>query len=114
MKYVINENRLEQLIRNYFDDNFLGMSMNSDDNLYGEKCFVHFYKPNYETMFHLYNKCYYDDWGLYDKNYPTLRFNNYSDFYALNSYFGNLWKPIFKEWFYENYNFEVKTIITTD
>jgi len=27
-----------------------------------------------------------------------------------NSLFGRLWKPIFKEWFKENFNLNVKTI----
>ena len=41
---------------------------------------------------------------------PIVIFENKSDYDSLDAYFGNKWKRVFKDWFFEKFGFEIKTI----
>jgi hypothetical protein len=41
---------------------------------------------------------------------PILIFENPSEYESLENYFGNRWKSVFKNWFFEKFGFEIKTI----
>ena len=91
-----------------------------DDNGNPDDSFYTFYFEDYDddvhdgTIFRWYNKKYWDgDSPLVKRRRdesPMLVFESYSDMDRLDSMFGEHWKPAFKQWFYDNFGFEIKTI----
>ena len=132
MKYIITESKLNETIKNYlnsmFDVNNIGWTYGFDDMGNEVDYAVEFYNNDYdedETVFRWYDKEYWDEQidelspsQEYDRNLlkryknesPILELEHSNTSNALNGYFGDAWKEPFKEWFKENFNFEVKTI----
>ena len=118
MKFIIHEDRLEEVIRNFINSNY------EVDNIHSNEIHDEDWNPTDTGM-----EYYYGDYGddeivfmLYNENYwtnphdtkrllsPILVIED-SDFHSnLNSMFGNKWKPLFKEWFKENFGEDIKTI----
>jgi hypothetical protein len=109
-KYTIGEGKLKEVIMNHFDSYFDVKNLESytsDD------------EPNYASINNIKNDDFVIRW--YDKEYFTNRDskfgklapvvsieNEYID--PLDSMFGDLWKPIFKEWFEKNFNLPVNFV----
>jgi hypothetical protein len=109
-KYTIGEGKLKEVIMNHFDSYFDVKNLESytsDD------------EPNYASINNIKNDDVVIRW--HDKEYftnPDSKFgklapvvsieNEYID--PLDSMFGNLWKPIFKEWFEKNFNLPVNFV----
>ena len=113
MKYIITENKLHQFIKNYLNKEYgdLNSTCSFDDNGDEDWCAVVFYRDDYsddDVIFRWYDCCYFD--GLPPKHCPYVEFENKSELNALNGYFGDVWKPIFKLWFYLEFDMKVKDI----
>jgi len=123
MKIIITENQLnemEQHIYDYIDDLY-----DVSDISYGELEIydfdnreyvisddIYFYSGDFShgTMeFILYQQSYekMDDYILMES--PVLFIEDYNKIELLNQ-FGELWKPVFKKWFKDNFNYDIKTI----
>jgi hypothetical protein len=118
MKYIITEEKMTSLIRNYLDKSFGDLNWSYIEADYEEDedidCGVVFYKGDYSEWnkkFRLYEECWWVD-GEYDRmaKSPILIFENPSEYESLEAYFGSKWKRIFKDWFLEKFGFEIKTI----
>lgn len=90
-----------------------------DEDGNDDYCAASFYHGNYtdgDTLFRWYDECYWDD--VEDEirkkdfkyNSPILEFEDASKLTALNGYFGNTWKPVFRKWFKENFDYRVNKI----
>lgn len=113
MKFIISENKLESSIKKFFDSFFRPNEIHfteMDDSF----TVFEFYYGDYsdeEIIFRLYQKDFWED--PVDFRFelsPILFFEPYGHYETLNDHFGELWKPIFKEWFKENFDFDIKTI----
>jgi hypothetical protein len=64
-----------------------------------------------KKKFRLYEECWWVE-GEYDRmeKSPILIFENPSEYESLENYFGNRWKSVLKDWFFEKFGFEIKTI----
>ena len=131
MKYIITESKLNETIKNYlnsmFDVNNIGWTYGFDDMGNEVDYAVEFYNNDYdedETVFRWYDKEYWDEQidelspsqeydrkllKKYKNDSPILEFENSNVSRSLNGYFGDSWKQPFKEWFYDNFGFIVKT-----
>jgi hypothetical protein len=118
MKYIITEQKMGSLIRNYLDKSYGDLNWEYIDADYEEgedtDCGMVFYKGDYTELkkkFRLYEECWWVE-GEYDRmaKSPILIFENPSEYGALEGYFGNRWKSVFKNWFFEKFGFEIKTI----
>ena len=80
-----------------------------------------FYKEDedYKIIFNWYDKSYWNaersDYAkrFYEKS-PILDFENANDLDSLNGYFGDIWVPVFKKWFQDNFRIPVKSIFNVD
>lgn len=119
MKYIITENRLNQIVKNY-----LNSTINTDDikleyvsdstgwgvNGYGIEYYLKS-SDDEEPLFRKYDTLYWDDMDFRKKLSPILYIENRHLVKSLNSYFGEeSWKEGFKEWFLETFDEPVKTI----
>ena len=118
MKYIITEQKMTSLIRNYLDKSYGDLNWEYIDADYEEgedtDCGVVFYRGDYTELnkkFRLYEECWWveGEWDRQAKS-PIVIFENPSEYEALESYFGNRWKSVFKNWFSEKFGFEVKTV----
>jgi hypothetical protein len=118
MKYIITEEKMTSLIRNYLDKTYGDLNWEYIEADYEEDedidCGVVFYKGDYSDLkkkFRLYEECWWveGEWEGQAKS-PIVIFENPSEYEALESYFGNRWKSVFKNWFSEKFGFEVKTV----
>lgn len=135
MKYIITESKLNEIIKNYlnsvFDVNNIGWTYGSDDWGNDVDYAVKFYEGDYEdgldenTIFRWYDEGYWNEQieelspsQEYDRKLlkkhinqsPIVEFEDSNISNSLNGYFGDTWKEPFKEWFHDNFNFEVNTI----
>lgn len=131
MKYIIKESKLNETIKNYLNSVYpvdeMHWTPSLDDDLNEMDSAMVFYIGDYdedETVFRWYDEGYWDyemedlspaqefDRKLlkkYKNDSPILEFENSNISNALNGYFGDAWKEPFKEWFYDNFGFIVKT-----
>jgi len=123
MKYLIQESRLKSLIIDYLNSTFpvdeINWNNDYDEDGNDDYCAASFYKGDYidgETQFRWYDECYWnrvtDEWRKKDlmDNSPILEFEDEIKLKALNGYFGDAWKPVFREWFMENFDYRVNKI----
>jgi hypothetical protein len=118
MKYIITEQKITSLIQNYLDKSYGDLNWEYIDADYEEEedtdCGVVFYKGDYSEWnkkFRLYEECWWFEGEYYRmEKSPILIFENPSEYESLENYFGNRWKSVFKDWFFEIYGFKVKTI----
>ena len=119
MKFVINESKLNEIIWKYLDDNFpdLDYSNYIDENGDDDECAKIFHRGSFldgDNIFRYYNKCWwktdtYKGLEMLEKS-PIIIFENSNEFISLESYFGDLWIPVFKKWFMKTFDLPVKTI----
>jgi hypothetical protein len=118
MKYIITEQKITSLIQNYLDKSYGDLNWEYIDADYEEEedtdCGVVFYKGDYSEWnkkFRLYEECWWFEGEYYRmEKSPILIFENPSEYESLENYFGNRWKSVFKDWFFEKFGFEIKTI----
>ena len=115
MKFIITENKLKPIIKDYLDsfydvDNINYTAYFDDDGNETDLAYRFYYGDFGEDdeVFQLYNKNYWTDPDDFRVELsPILFVESYG---ALTKMFGDRWKPIFKQWFKENFGFDVKTI----
>ena len=133
MKYIITESKLNETIKNYlnsvFPINEMHWTPSLDDDLNEMDSAMVFYIGDYdedETVFRWYDEGYWEeeesslpDSGFeydrkllkkYKNDSPIIEFENSNISNSLIGYFGDAWKQPFKEWFKDNFDFEVNTI----
>jgi hypothetical protein len=118
MKYIITEQKITSLIQNYLDKSYGDLNWEYIDADYEEEedtdCGVVFYKGDYSEWnkkFRLYEECWWFEGEYYRmEKSPILIFENPGEYESLENYFGNRWKSVFKDWFFEKFGFEIKTI----
>ena len=126
MKLIITENRLHDLILNYIEDAYPVDGINytegyDDDGNPDDSSYI-FYFGDYDydegdgTIFRWYGKDYWDgdDTEILRhriEQSPMLHFEDSRDSEKLDGLFGDNWKPVFKEWFKENFGLDIKTVL---
>lgn len=132
MKYIITESKLNETIKNYLNSVFpvdeMHWTPSLDDDLNEMDSAMVFYIGDYdedETVFRWYDEGYWTNemedlspgqefdrklLKKYKNDSPIIEFENSNISNSLNGYFGDAWKQPFKEWFKDNFNFEVNTI----
>ena len=131
MKVIITESKLDNVIYNYLDELFAAENGSTEIhklesiNEMGEKI---------EETYDIVNDDYYDDDNDWDylfswsgKEYyenhvnqsfgsrlvdeaPIVEINDNNKVRNLDSYFGNLWRPVFIKWFKDKVNLPIKTL----
>ena len=123
MKIIITENQLnniEQYIYDYINElydvdniHYVERELYDFDNdEYVMSDDTHFYNFDYsdgETIFILYEKGYERIRDGKIMEGPVLYIEDEDKIELLNQ-FGDLWKPVFKKWFKDNFDYEFKTI----
>ena len=120
MKYIITESKLERAIISYLDENFYPDYGWDDEEYYRGEL-----KINNEIDFYINDMDSYIYYGCNSgkKNDKNFASSGKLEYYKcpllsiypavsqqLNSYFGDMWKPIFKKWFEENTGLTVNQI----
>ena len=125
MKIIITENKLYNAlykeIDNFYDTSNIGqinpvtyMGEYWDENPYITEYFYHIYEGNYDedgVAFVYIQKEYYSDEPSsksFREKTPILIVNDYE---KLTSMFGSYWIEPMKEWFKDNFDLPVKTIV---
>ena len=131
MKYIITESKLNETIKNYLNSVIpvedINWTPSIDENGNEMDSAIEFYVGDYldeEPLFRWYDKGYWDNemedlsptqefdrklLKKYKNESPILEFEKSNISRSLNGYFGDVWKEPFKEWFYDNFGFIVKT-----
>ena len=132
MKVIITESKLDNVIYNYIDEMFA--AENGSTEIHKLESINNEEGGNIEDAYDIVNDDYYDDendgeylfsWsgkGYYE-NHPSKKFgarlvdeapiveiNDDNKVRNLDSYFGNLWRPIFIKWFQDKVNLTIKTL----
>jgi hypothetical protein len=119
MNYIITEEQNQRLIDSiveYFDNNLTPYDGWETPSEYakalkiGKEIFLFIEDPQYDSSQHM--------WYATDKNpYATIPKEDSpvvtlpEDVYdSLTSYFGDMWKPIFKQWFFKNTELPVNKV----
>ena len=119
MKYIITENKLNDIILNFINNYYNVDEIHSnpyhdeDGNPTANSIeyYLGDYYVDYEEVFRLYNEGYWTEPGDFRKKLSPILMIENGDFVShLNSMFHDNWKPVFKEWFEENFGEKVKTI----
>ena len=123
MKYIITENRLNNFIIQYIEKKYPVRDINytegEDDYGNPDDSAYEFYLGDYddnETIFRWYGKEYWEgdnDEILRNRieRSPILYFEDSREPTKLDKMFGEHWKPVFKKWFYDNFDLEINTIL---
>ena len=135
MKFIISENRINDLVVKHLDSMFdvanIGWIYGADDMGNDVDYAAEFYENDYDygenTIFRWYDKGYWieDETTLpetgreYDRKLlkkqinqsPILEFDNSHLSSQLDGIFGDRWEEPFKIWFEDNFHFPVKTIL---
>jgi hypothetical protein len=132
MKVIITESKLDDVIYNYIDELFTAEngnneihkleSLSASDELNkpieGAYEFVNddYYEHDQEYLFTWTGKKYYENHAhqsfgarLIDEA-PIVEINDDNKVRNLDSYFGNLWRPVFIKWFQDKVNLPIKTL----
>jgi hypothetical protein len=131
MKYLITESKLDDVIYNYIDELFAAENGSTEIHKLES---INQDGENIEDVYDIVNDDYYDDnnggdylftWAgkKYYENHahqsfgarlvdeaPIVEINDGGKVKNLDSYFGNLWKPVFIKWFKDKVNLPIKTI----
>ena len=118
MRFVISENRLNDIIlnfiNNYYDVDEIHSNPFHDEDGNPTNDAIEYYLGDWgdgEEVFRLYNESYWTNPDDFRKKLsPILMIENEDFISHLNSMFQDKWKPVFKEWFKENFGEEIKTI----
>ena len=120
MKYIITEDKLRDVIynyiNNYYDVDEIHSNQFHDEDGNPTDAAIEYYLGDYngdfeEEVFYLYNESYWTNPDDFRKKLsPILMIEDENFASYLNSMFGERWKPVFKEWFEENFGEEIKTI----
>ena len=130
MKYIITESKLNSVIYDFMDELFgaeihtlPGMDDNGDelvdaydfvnDEYYGDE--------GSDYLFSWTGKGYYEslieggnigksEWKRLESLAPIVEIFSMYDKEKLNGYFGNAWKPVFKQWFKDKTGMDYKTL----
>jgi hypothetical protein len=123
MKYIISENRMNDLMQKYFDKNFNPNDMDyyyvsyeedEEGNEIETEDAMAFYKksnnPDVDVIFRYYFCEYFsEDAHVMKQVCPILSFeNDHTD--TLNGFFGDMWKEFAKKWVQDNFNLSPKTV----
>lgn len=132
MKVIITESKLDEVIYNYIDELFaaengsteihkldsLSASGELNEPIEDVYEFVNdnYYEHDQEYLFTWSGKKYYENhthqsFGrrLVDEA-PIVEINDGGKVRNLDSYFGNLWRPVFIKWFKDKVNLPIKTL----
>ena len=130
MKYLITESKLDDVIYNYIDEMFAAEngstkihkleSINREDggiieNLY-DIVNDDYYGNEGDYLFTWVGKKYYENHddqsfgGRFVEEAPIVEINDGDKVRNLDSYFGNLWRPVFIKWFEDKVNLPIKTL----
>ena len=118
MKILIESSQIERLknyITSYLDMIFIADELywtydHDEDGNPDENKYI-FYRgdfSNQDIVFEWIGENYFDSEEL-KKNAPIVLINT-EQVIDLESMFGDFWKPVFKKWFKENFNLDVKTV----
>lgn len=131
MKFIISENRIDDLVIKHldsvFDVNNIGWIYGTDDMGNDVDYAAEFYEGDYEdgwgenVLFRWYDKDYWFDEDItktsddeklkkHIEDSPIVEFENSHLSNQLDSIFGNRWEEPFKRWFEDNFHLPVKTI----
>jgi hypothetical protein len=125
MKVIITENRLNDFILKYIEEKYPVDKINytegyDDDGNPDDSSYI-FYFGDYDsdvddgTIFRWYSKDYWEGDSvaarLRAEESPILSFDDWDNYHHLDSMFNEHWKPVFKQWFYDNFGLEIKTIV---
>ena len=138
MKYLITESKLDQVIYDYLNELFAAKNGNTEihklevfstqpenrnEPLEGQYDFVNddYYETNdQEYIFSWTEKEYYEsithnyitqlEMEKFSKRTPIVEILDNNRVRQLDSYFGDLWKPVFKKWFTDKTEMEYKTL----
>ena len=127
MKILITENKLSGAIYNYIEDTFDVSNIDyfhpttwnddeydDEENPYIREYFYHIYEGNYDedgvAFVYIEEEYYSDDESTnsFREKAPILIVNDYE---KLTNMFGNYWIEPMKEWFKDNFDLPVKTIV---
>jgi hypothetical protein len=131
MKVIITESKLDEVIYNYIDELFAAENGTTEIHKLES---INQDGENIEDVYDIVNDDYYDDnnggdylftWAgkKYYENHahqsfgrrlvdeaPIVEINDGGKVRNLDSYFGNLWKPVFIKWFKDKVNLPIKTL----
>ena len=130
MKYLITESKLDDVIYNYIDELFAAENGTTEIHKLES---INQDGENIEDVYDIVNDDYYDDNGgdylftwsgkKYYENHahqsfgrrlvdeaPIVEINDGGKVRNLDSYFGNLWKPVFIKWFKDKVNLPIKKL----
>ena len=132
MKVIITESKLEKVIYDFLDELFAAENGNTEihkleslsasdelnEPIEGAYEFVNddYYEHDQEYLFSWTGKEYYKNhkhqsFGARLVNEaPIVEIHDYERIKKLDSYFGDIWKPIFKKWFENKVNLPIKTL----
>jgi|694.fasta_scaffold53733_14 hypothetical protein len=132
MKVIITESKLDEVIYNYIDELFA--AENGSTEIHTLESINHEEGGTIENVYDIVNDDYYDDdndgeylftWSgkKYYENHahqsfgrrlvddaPIVEINDGGKVRNLDSYFGNLWRPVFIKWFKDKVNLPIKTL----
>jgi len=134
MKYLITESKFYQVIYDYLDKLFAAENGNTEihklESLSSESDKINeplegaydFVNNDQYQLFSWTGKEYYesispnhitqDEMEKYSKRTPIVEILDNNIVRQLNSYFGDLWKPVFKKWFTDKTKMDYKTLYT--
>jgi hypothetical protein len=101
-----HKKKIYNLIYKYIDDHFGDLRL---EKVY--HCYYYFSDKKGRVIFRYFDKCYWE--GVNSRNIeisPVIDFIEEYEYDVINGYFGNLWIPIFKDWFKNTHDLELKTI----
>jgi hypothetical protein len=130
MKVIITESKLDEVIYNYIDELFAAENGSTEIHKLES---INQDGENIEDVYDIVNDDYYDDNGgdylftwsgkKYYENHahqsfgrrlvdeaPIVEINDGGKVRNLDSYFGNLWKPVFIKWFKDKVNLPIKKL----
>ena len=132
MKVIITESKLEKVIYDFMDELFAAENGNTEihkleslsaseelnEPIEGAYEFVNddYYEHDQEYLFSWTGKEYYENhqrqsFGARLVNEaPIVEILDYERIKNLDSYFGDIWKPVFKKWFENKVNLPIKTL----
>ena len=132
MKVIITESKLEKVIYDFMDELFAAENGNTEihkleslsasdelnEPIEGAYEFVNddYYEHDQEYLFSWTGKEYYENHQRQSfgarliNEAPIVEIHDYERIKKLDSYFGDIWKPIFKKWFENKVNLPIKTL----
>jgi hypothetical protein len=132
MKVIITESKLEKVIYDFMDELFAAENGNTEihkleslsaseklnEPIEGAYEFVNgdYYEHDQEYLFSWTGKEYYENHQRQSfgarliNEAPIVEILDYERIKKLDSYFGDIWKPVFKKWFQDKVNLPIKTL----